>query len=98
MTKIIPTSDNVLVEPVTEETTASGIIIPDTASKERPMKGTVLAVGPGKVMENGERRKMEISAGDTILFSKYSPTEIKMEGKNLLLLAENDIFAKITGK
>ncbi len=95
MTNILPTSDNIVVEPITEEKTASGIIIPDTASKEKPMKGTVIAVGPGKLLENGKRAEMEIHAGDTVLFSKYSPTEIKLDGKNLLLLAVNDVYAKI---
>lgn len=95
MTKIMPTVDNIVVEPITEEVSASGIIIPDTASKEKPMKGTVIAVGPGKLLENGQRAEMEVKAGDTVLFSKYSPTEIKVEGKDLLLLAVNDVYAKI---
>ncbi|MDX9970858.1 MAG: co-chaperone GroES [Candidatus Gracilibacteria bacterium] len=95
MTNILPTSDNIVVEPIIEEKTASGIIIPDTASKEKPMKGTVIAVGPGKLLENGQRGEMEVLAGDTVLFSKYSPTEIKLDGKNLLLLAVNDVYAKI---
>jgi chaperonin GroES len=82
MSKIHPTGDNIVVEPVTEESsTASGIIIPDTASKEKPMKGKVLAVGPGKMTENGSRLEMEVKEGDVVLFSKYGPTEVKIEGK-----------------
>jgi len=95
MTKILPTSDNLVVEALKEEVSASGIIIPDTASKDKPMKGVVVAVGPGKLFENGTRSEMEVKEGDTVLFSKYSPTEIKVDGKDLLLLAMNDIYAKV---
>jgi len=69
MAKIIPTGDNIVVEPVTEEVSSSGIIIPDTASKEKPMRGTVVAVGPGKLTDDGKRLEMEIAEGDTVLFS-----------------------------
>ncbi|MFC1616216.1 co-chaperone GroES [Patescibacteria group bacterium] len=96
MAKIVPTGDNIVVEPVTEETSASGIIIPDTASKEKPMKGNVIAVGPGKLLDNGQRREMEINEGDVVLFSKYGPTEVKLEGKEVLILAASDIYAKLT--
>jgi len=95
MAKLIPTSDNVVVEPINQEITASGIIIPDTANKERPMKGKVLAVGPGKMMDNGVRQEMELNVGDVVLFSKYGPTEIKVDGKDLLLLAAGDVYAKL---
>lgn len=95
MSKVTPLGDNVVVEAVIEEVSASGIIIPDTANKEKPMKGTVIAVGPGKMMENGSRQEMEVAEGDTVLFSKYGPTEIKIEGKDVLLLAVGDIYAKL---
>ncbi len=96
MSKIVPVSDHIVVEAVVEDqTSASGIIIPDTASKEKPMKGKVLAVGPGKVMDNGERAAMEVAEGDTVLFSKYGPTEVKVEGKEVLILQASDIYAKL---
>lgn len=95
MAKIVPTGDNLVVEPVKEEVSTSGIIIPDTASKEKPMKGKVLAVGPGKIMDNGQRRDMEVAEGDTVLFSKYGPTEVKIEGKEVLILSASDIYAKL---
>lgn len=97
MTKINPTGDNIVVEPLLEETTSeSGIIIPDTASKEKPMKGKVLAVGPGKMTEDGKRLEMEVKEGDTVLFSKYGPTEVKIEGKEVLILSSSDIYATIS--
>ena len=95
MSKIMPTGDNIVVEPVTEELSASGIIIPDTASKEKPMKGKVLAVGPGKLMDDGKRQEMEVKEGDVVLFSKYGPTEVKVEGKEVLILAASDVYAKL---
>lgn len=95
MTKIIPTGDNIVVEAVTEEVSSSGIIIPDTASKEKPMRGKVLAVGPGKMAEDGKRMEMEIKEGDTVIFSKYGPTEIKVEGKDVLILSASDVYAKL---
>lgn len=95
MSKVIPTGDNVVVEPLNEEVSSSGIIIPETASKEKPMKGKVLAAGPGKMLDNGSRREMEVKEGDTVLFSKYGPTEIKIEGKEVLILSASDIYAKL---
>lgn len=95
MAKIIPTGDHIVVEAVTEEVSASGIIIPDTASKEKPMKGKVLAVGPGKLNDSGQRMEMEVAEGDTVLFSKYGPTEVKVEGKTVLILSASDVYAKL---
>ena len=96
MANIVPTGDNIVVEALNDETTsASGIIIPDTASKEKPMKGKVLAVGPGKMKDDGSRQVMEVTEGETVLFSKYGPTEVKVEGKDLLILSASDIYAKI---
>jgi chaperonin GroES len=93
MAKIQPTADHLVVEAVEEETTKSGIIIPDTASKEKPQKGKVIAVGPGKLNEKGERNPVEAKEGDTVLFTKYGPTEIKLDGKELLVLSESDVLA-----
>ena len=93
MTKIAPTSDHIIVETTEEETTASGIIIPDTASKEKPQKGKVVAVGPGKLMEDGKRMPMEVKEGDLILFTKYGPSEIKHDGTDYLVLNESDVLA-----
>ena len=96
MVNIVPTGDNIVVEALNEEMTSeSGIIIPDTASKEKPMRGKVLAIGPGKLKDDGGRLEMEISQGDTVLFSKYGPTEVKIDGKELLILSVSDIYAKI---
>ncbi len=96
MANIVPTGDNIIVEALSEETTSqSGIIIPDTAAKEKPMRGRVLAVGPGKLKNDGGRLEMEVSEGDTVLFSKYGPTEFKVDGKELLILAATDIYGKI---
>lgn len=96
MSKIVPTNDNLVVEAIIEDrTSASGIIIAETASKEKPMKGKVLAVGPGKLTNDGKRLPMDIEEGDTVLFSKYGPTEVKVEGKDLLILSAADIYAKL---
>ncbi|MEZ4087832.1 MAG: co-chaperone GroES [Candidatus Gracilibacteria bacterium] len=94
--KLRPLMDNILVEAVEEEMThSSGLIIPDTVSKEKPQKGKVLAVGPGKYDEDGKRMPMDIKEGDTVLFTKYGPTEVKLDGKELLILSQSDILAVI---
>jgi chaperonin GroES len=95
MAKVIPTGDNLVVEPVVEEVSSSGIIIPETANKEKPMKGTVIAVGPGKMTDEGKVLPMEIAEGDIVLFSKYGPTEVKIEGQDVLILSASDIYAKL---
>jgi chaperonin GroES len=95
MAKIIPTGDNIVVEPLLEEVSSSGIIIPDTASKEKPIKGKVVAAGPGKLTNEGKRLEMEIKEGDVVLFSKYGPTEVKVEGKEVLILSASDVYAKL---
>ena len=89
-----PLGDRVLVERLEEKEQKSdgGIIIPDTA-KEKPVKGKVLAVGPGAVQENGERTPMEVKKGDTVLFGKYAGTEVKIDGKEMLIMRESDILA-----
>lgn len=91
--KIRPLEDRLVVEAVKEEKHASGIIIPDTVSKEKPQKGKVLAVGAGKFDNNGKRVPMEIAVGDTVLFTKYGPTEVKVDGKELLVLNQSDVMA-----
>ncbi|MEJ2349442.1 MAG: co-chaperone GroES [Anaerolineales bacterium] len=81
-----------VVEPIEEEeVTASGIVLPETA-KEKPQKGRVLAVGPGERNEDGERVPLDVDEGDTVLFAKYAGTEIKMDGKKLLILRESDLL------
>lgn len=90
-----PLADRVVVEPVSkEETTASGIVLPDTA-KEKPQEGIVIAVGSGRVADNGERIAPEVKVGDKVIFSKYAGTEVKVESKEYLILRESDILAII---
>ena len=91
-TSFKPLGGRVLVEPVEqEEVTAGGIVLPETA-KEKPQQGKVLAAGPGDRNDKGERIAMDVKVGDTILFAKYSGTEVKMDGKKLLILRETDIL------
>jgi chaperonin GroES len=92
--KLRPLEDRVVVEAMNEmETTASGIIIPDTVSKEKPQKGKVIAVGSGKVDNNGKKIPMEVKVGDIVLFTKYGPTEVKVDGREFLVLNQSDILA-----
>ncbi len=92
---IKPLADRVVVEPaVAEERTAGGIIIPDTA-KEKPQRGQIVAIGEGKVIDNGTLVKPQVKVGDTILYGKYAGTEITLEGKDYLIMREADIFAVI---
>jgi chaperonin GroES len=89
-----PLNNKIILEAVSaEEKTKSGIIIPDTANKEKPEQGKVLAVGSGKLLENGERAKMDVKVGDTVIFSKYSPNEIKVDGKEYLVISDEDVLA-----
>ncbi|RFU64467.1 co-chaperone GroES [Bacillus sp. V59.32b] len=91
-----PLGDRVVIELVeSEEKTASGIVLPDTA-KEKPQEGKVVAVGTGRVLENGERVALEVAQGDNIIFSKYAGTEVKYEGTEYLILRESDILAVIS--
>ena len=90
---IKPLADRVVVKAtVQEEKTKGGIVLPDTA-KDKPQEGEVIAVGPGKVLDNGTKLKPEVKVGDRIIFSKYSGTEIKIEGDEYLILRESDILA-----
>ena len=92
-TKVQPLADRVVVKAnEREEMTSSGIVLPDTA-KEKPQEGTVVAVGPGRLNEKGDRVKLEVKAGDTVLYAKYAGTEVKIDGEELLILKETDILA-----
>ncbi|MCW8823518.1 MAG: co-chaperone GroES [Ignavibacteriaceae bacterium] len=93
--KLNPLADRVVVKPAeAEEKTKGGIILPDTA-KEKPVEGTVVAAGPGKISDNGELVKMAIKVGDKVLYGKYSGTEVTIEGEEYLIMRESDIFAII---
>ena len=95
--KLKPLGGRVIVEPIEqEEMTAGGIILPETA-KEKPQEGKILAAGPGDRDEDGERIPMEVQIGDKVLYAKYSGTEVKMDGKKLLIMRESDILAVIEG-
>lgn len=90
--KLRPLGDRVLVKRIdSEEKTKGGIIIPDSA-KEKPLEGEVVAVGPGRVYDNGQVRPMSVKASDRVLFAKYAETEVKLEGQSFLLLREDDIL------
>lgn len=93
--KIKPLDDRVVVELVeAEETTAGGIVLPDSA-KEKPQRGRVVAVGPGKLLDSGERCAVSVVVGDEVLFGKYGGTEIEVDGEEVKILRESDILAKI---
>lgn len=94
--KLRPLGDRVVVKPLSrEETTKSGIVLPDTA-KEKPQRGTVIAVGEGRRDEEGERIPLDVKVGDQVLFAKYAGTEFKLDDEELLILSEKDILAVIT--
>lgn len=93
-----PLGSRAVIEPIEqEEVTASGIVLPETA-KEKPQKGKVLSIGPGDRDEDGKRIPLDVSVGDTVLFAKYSGTEIKVDNKKLLILRESDILAIVEDK
>lgn len=92
--KLKPLHDHIVVKPITEdEATKSGIVLPDTIDKEKPEKGEVVAVGIGKLLENGQRAPMSVKIGDKVMFKKYSPDEIKVDGVEYLIISEGDILA-----
>ncbi|HEX4131353.1 MAG TPA: co-chaperone GroES [Pirellulales bacterium] len=92
-----PLDDRVVVEPAeAEEVTAGGIVLPDTA-KEKPQRGKIVSVGPGKLLDSGERGTLSVGIGDEVIYGKYSGTEIEVEGRDLKILRETDILAKIVG-
>jgi chaperonin GroES len=93
--KLRPLDDRVVVEPMeAEQMTAGGIVLPDTA-KEKPQRGTVVSVGPGKLMDSGERGAMSVKVGDEVIYGKYSGTEIELNGQDVKILREADILAKV---
>lgn len=93
--KLRPLDDRVVVEPVeAEERTAGGIVLPDTA-KEKPQRGTVVAVGPGKLLDTGKRGDLSVSVGDVVIYGKYSGTDIEVNGSDVKIVRESDILAKV---
>jgi chaperonin GroES len=91
--KLRPLGDRVVVQPsAREEMTNSGIVIPDTA-KEKPQEGTVIAAGPGRILDDGKRESMDVKKGDKVLYAKYSGTEFKIDGEDLLIVSQKDILA-----
>ena len=95
--KLKPLGDRLIVKAVEEEeTTASGLVLPDTA-KEKPTNGKVLAVGDGKLDDNGQRQPLDVVEGDEVLYSQYGGTEITVDGEDLLVLRESDVLAKVAG-
>ncbi|OGN06670.1 MAG: co-chaperone GroES [Candidatus Yanofskybacteria bacterium RIFCSPHIGHO2_01_FULL_45_42] len=93
---IKPLSDHILVESICEEKKKGGIILPDTVEKERSEKGKVVAVGPGKRDKDGKRIPPDVKKGDVVLFTKYSPNEVRVDGKEYLVIKEDDILAVIS--
>lgn len=93
--KIRPLDDRVVVEPIqAEETTAGGIVLPDTA-KEKPQRGVVVAVGPGKLLDNGQRGELSVAVGDEVIYGKYGGSDIEINGDEVKILRESDILAKV---
>ena len=93
--KLNPLDDRVVVQPLeAEETTAGGIVLPDTA-KEKPQRGEVVAVGPGRLLDSGERCAVSVAIGDQVLFGKYGGTDIEVDGQEVKILRESDILAKV---
>lgn len=93
--KVRPLDDRVIVEPLAaEETTAGGIVLPDSA-KEKPQRGTVVAVGPGRLLDNGQRAELSVAEGDEVIYGKYGGTDIEINGDDVKILRESDILAKV---
>jgi chaperonin GroES len=93
--KVRPLDDRVVVQPIeAEETTAGGIVLPD-AAKEKPQRGTVLAVGPGRLLDNGKRGELSVSVGDEVIYGKYGGSDIEINGDVYKILRESDILAKV---
>src|SRR5512144_2016508 len=95
-TKLRPLGDRVVIQPsAREEMTKSGVVLPDTA-KEKPQEGTILAAGPGRILEDGKREAMDVKTGDKVLYAKYAGTEFKVDGEDLLIVSQKDILAIVT--
>jgi len=91
-----PLADYLIIKPISEEaTTKSGIVLPDTIDKEKPEKGEVVATGPGKLLDNGNLASMSVKVGDKVMFRKYSPDEIKVDGADYLVIRESDVMLVI---
>ncbi|MFL5683803.1 MAG: co-chaperone GroES [Chloroflexota bacterium] len=96
-TKLRPLGDRVVIQPTPrEEMTKSGIVLPDTA-KEKPQEGSILAVGPGRVLDDGKREAVDVKVGDKVLYAKYAGTEFKIDGDELLIVSQKDILAVVEG-
>ena len=96
-TKLQPLGDRVVVKPTPrDEMTKSGIVLPDTA-KEKPQEGTILAVGPGRILDDGKRESIDVKKGDKVLYAKYAGTEFKIDGDELLIVSQKDILAVVEG-
>ena len=94
--KVIPLNDKILLERVeAEEKTAGGIVLPDTA-KEKPKQGKILAIGEGKALDNGKRSSFQVKIGDRVLFTSYAGTEVTIDGKEFLIMTEDDVLAVVT--
>lgn len=97
MAKLKPLHDHLIVKAISDEqATKAGIILPDTMNKERSEKGEVIAVGPGKMTDSGNRLEMSVNVGDKILFKKYSPDQVKIDNEEYLIIAESDVLAVIS--
>ena len=95
-TKLRPLGDRVVIRPTPrEEMTKTGIVLPDTA-KEKPQEGTIIAAGPGKILDDGKREAMDVKEGDKVLYAKYAGTEFKVDGDELLIVSQKDILAIVT--
>ena len=95
-TKLRPLGDRVVIQPTPrEEMTKSGIVLPDTA-KEKPQEGTILAAGPGRILDDGKREAMDLKKGDKVLYAKYAGTEFKIDGEELLIVSQKDVLAIVT--
>ena len=93
--KIRPLDDRVVVEPIeAEETTAGGIVLPD-AAQEKPQRGTVIAVGPGRLLDSGSRGELSVSVGDEVIYGKYGGSDIEVDGDEVKILRESDVLAKV---
>ena len=96
-TKLRPLGDRVVIKPSErEEMTKSGIVLPDTA-KEKPQEGTIIAAGPGRILDDGKREAMDVKPGDKVLYAKYAGTEFKIDGDDLLIVSQKDILAGVAG-
>jgi chaperonin GroES len=97
-TKLRPLGDRVVIKPsAKEEMTKSGIVLPDTA-KEKPQEGTIIAAGPGRILDDGKRESMDVKKGDKVLYAKYAGTEFKIEGDELLIVSQKDILAIVESR